>query len=151
MNWMFYLKTTETCNLNCKHCFTSGSNGPKVYWNPDKTIKWLQNFRKYNFHKHDTAHLELHGGEPFLVPVSEMQYVYENTKDLWIQQSMGITSNLTFKLKQEHIDFIKGPLKNRCGTSWDPNIRFANEKQANLWRKNVETLISEGVDIKPNY
>ena len=148
MNWMFYLKTTETCNLNCKHCFTSGTNGPKVYWNPDKTIKWLKNFRKYNFQKHDTAHLELHGGEPFLVPVSEMQYVYENTKDLWVQQSMGITSNLTFKLKQEHIDFIKGPLKNRCGTSWDPNIRFANEKQANLWRKNVETLLSEVVDIK---
>ena len=100
MNWMFYLKTTETCNLNCKHCFTSGTNGPKVYWNPDKTIKWLKNFRKYNFQKHDTAHLELHGGEPFLVPVSEMQYVYDATKNLWEHQSMGITSNLTFKLKQ---------------------------------------------------
>jgi len=21
---MFYIKTTETCNLNCAHCFTSG-------------------------------------------------------------------------------------------------------------------------------
>jgi len=77
-----------------------------------------------------------------------MQYVYDATKNLWEQQSMGITSNLVFKLKQEHIDFIKGPLGNRCGTSWDPNIRFANEKQANLWRKNVETLIAEGVNIK---
>ena len=47
MNWMFYLKTTETCNLNCKHCFTSGSKGPKVYWNTDKVVRWLQNFRKY--------------------------------------------------------------------------------------------------------
>ena len=65
-----------------------------------------------------------------------------------IHQSYGVTSNLVFKLKQEHIDFMKGPLGNRCGTSWDPNIRFANEKQSNLWRKNVETLLSEGITIK---
>ena len=38
--------------------------------------------------------------------------------------------------------------RNRCGTSWDPNIRFANEKQSDLWRKNVETLVSEGITIK---
>ena len=148
MNWMFYLKTTETCNLNCKHCFTSGKNGPKVYWNTDKIINWFKNFRKYNYHKHDIAHLEFHGGEPFLVPVSEMQYVYDATKNLWEHQSYGVTSNLVFKLKQEHIDFMKGPLGNRCGTSWDPNIRFANEKQSDLWRKNVETLVSEGITIK---
>ena len=148
MNWMFYLKTTETCNLNCKHCFTSGSKGPKVYWNTDKVIRWLQNFRRYNFQKNDIAHLEFHGGEPFLVPVSEMQYVYDRTKDLWELQSFGVTTNLVLKLKQEHIDFMKGPLGNRCGTSWDPNIRFANEKQSNLWRSNVETLLSEGIDIK---
>ena len=43
---------------------------------------------------------------------------------------------------------MKDPLGNRCGTSWDPNIRFANEKQSNLWRKNVETLVSEGITIK---
>ena len=148
MNWMFYVKTTETCNLNCKHCFTSGTSGPKVYWNTVKIIKWFNSFRKFNYHKNDTAHLEFHGGEPFLVPVSEMQYVYDATKGLWNNQSYGVTTNLVFKLKDEHIDFMKGPLGNRCGTSWDPNIRFANEKQFNLWKRNVATLIDEGVTVK---
>ena len=58
------------------------------------------------------------------------------------------TNNLVFKFKQEHMDFVKGPLNNRCGTSWDPNIRFGNEKQANLWRKNVKDLVDEGVTVK---
>jgi MoaA/NifB/PqqE/SkfB family radical SAM enzyme len=41
MNWMFYLKTTETCQLNCKHCFTSGINGKKIYFDPFKTIDFV--------------------------------------------------------------------------------------------------------------
>ena len=35
---MIYLKTTETCNLNCAHCFTSGVNGRKIYFNTDKLL-----------------------------------------------------------------------------------------------------------------
>lgn len=47
MQWMFYLKTTETCNLNCRHCFTNGINGPKKYWNLNKVVDWLKHFREY--------------------------------------------------------------------------------------------------------
>ena len=35
---MVYVKTTETCNLNCDHCFTSGTRGAKIYFNPDKVL-----------------------------------------------------------------------------------------------------------------
>lgn len=144
---MIYLKTTETCNLNCLHCFTSGSKGAKIYWDHIKVSDWLHRLHK------ETAtaphvHLEFHGGEPFLADLSTMQYVYDHCKDLWASQSWGVTSNLTFKLTQEIIDFIKGPLGGRMGTSWDPDIRFANPKQYDLWRKNVETLINLGVTIK---
>jgi len=128
MNWMFYVKTTETCQLNCKHCFTNGINGAKIYFNPEKTIDWFKRFREYHGENHQ-AHFEFHGGEPFLAPVSHMTKVYEECKDLWKHSSFGITSNLVFKLKQEHYDFISGPLNNRRGTSWDPKIRFANDKQ----------------------
>jgi radical SAM protein with 4Fe4S-binding SPASM domain len=144
---LIYLKTTETCNLNCSHCFTNGSNGAKVYWQHEKVADWL-----YRLHKETSTsphvHCEFHGGEPFLADVSTMQYVYDNCKDLWPSMSWGITTNLVFKLDQEKIDFILGPLEGRIGTSWDPDIRFANPKQYDLWRKNVETLHSLGVDIK---
>ena len=148
MNWMFYLKTTETCQLNCKHCFTNGINGAKIYFNPEKTIDWIKRFRQYHTGENDTAHFEFHGGEPFLAPVSHMTKVYDETKGLWEHQTFGITSNLVLKLKDEHYKFIEGPLNMRMGTSWDPNIRFEKQKQEDLWRKNVEDLLSKGVTVK---
>ena len=58
------MKTTETCNLNCEHCFTSGINGKKIYFNPVKTAKWVNQL------KADSVWCEFHGGEPFLAPVN---------------------------------------------------------------------------------
>jgi len=144
---MFYLKTTETCNLNCLHCFTSGSKGAKIYWNHVKVADWL---RKLSAKTPNIthAHFEFHGGEPFLADIASLQYVYDNCQNLWQSQSWGITTNLTFKLDQEKIDFIMGPLGGRVGTSWDPDIRFANPKQYDLWRKNVQTLVDLGVVVK---
>ncbi len=148
MNRMIYVKTTETCQLNCKHCFTNGINGAKIYFNPHKTADWVKRLHSEAFNPLDTMHFEFHGGEPFLAPVSHMRIFYEETKDLWPNASFGITSNLTFKLKDEHWDFIKGPLGNRMGTSWDPKIRFENEKQEKLWEKNVRSLVDAGVTVK---
>lgn len=144
---LVYLKTTETCNLNCKHCFTNGTNGAKIYWDYTKVADWLSRLRNEKSTS-PHVHCEFHGGEPFLAEVSSMQYVYDRCKDLWPSMSWGITTNLTFKLTKEQIDFIQGPLGNRVGTSWDPDIRFANPKQYDLWRKNVQTLQDLGVRIK---
>jgi radical SAM protein with 4Fe4S-binding SPASM domain len=36
----------------------------------------------------------------------------------------------------------------RIGTSWDPTIRFANEKQRQLWEDNVKTLVGMGFHLK---
>lgn len=145
MNWNFYLKTTETCNLNCKHCFTSGTNGSKIYWDYKKVVNWIKRFVSHNT---GTFHCEFHGGEPFLVPVEQMNYVWSECKDLASNITWGVTTNLVFKMTQEHIDFIKGPLGGRVGTSWDPKIRFDNDKQSDLWFKNVQTLLKENVTVK---
>jgi len=146
-NLIIYLKTTETCNLNCKHCFTNGINGAKIYWNHVKTSDWIKRLKEF-YEELEHIHFEFHGGEPFLADLSSMQYVHDNCKELWKNQSWGITTNLTFKLTEDHIKFIRGPLGSRIGTSWDPDIRFANPKQYDLWRKNVQTLIDLGVTIK---
>jgi radical SAM protein with 4Fe4S-binding SPASM domain len=144
---MIYLKTTETCNLNCRHCFTNGINGAKIYWDHIKVADWLKRLSVQTAAS-PHVHCEFHGGEPFLADLNSMQYVYDNCKDLWASQSWGITTNLTFKLTPEQIAFIQGPLNSRIGTSWDPDIRFANPKQYDLWRKNVQTLVNLGVTIK---
>lgn len=144
---MIYLKTTETCNLNCSHCFTNGINGAKIYWDHLAVADWLHRLSTET-QQTSHVHLEFHGGEPFLADLETMQYVYDHCQDLWDSQSWGVTTNLVFKLDQAKIDFIKGPLGNRVGTSWDPDIRFANPKQYDLWRKNVQTLVDLGVNVK---
>ena len=148
MNRMIYVKTTETCQLNCKHCFTNGINGAKIYFNPEKTADWVKRLHEVAYRPNDTIHYEFHGGEPFLAPISHMTKFYEETKELWPHTSFGITSNFVLKLTDEHWKFIKGPLNNRVGTSWDPKIRFENPKQELLWKKNVKALIDAGVTVK---
>ena len=146
-NILVYLKTTETCNLNCKHCFTNGTNGAKIYWNTDLVIDWITRLKSYAPNL-DNIHFEFHGGEPFLVPVSEMKEVYDACDGLWDNMSWCATTNLTYKLDSEIVNFVKNQLGNRVGTSWDPKIRFANTKQSDLWLKNVKTLLSEGITVK---
>ena len=139
---MIYVKTTETCQLNCKHCFTSGINGRKIYFNPSQTAAWVKKLK--TAYPKAEMHYEFHGGEPFLAPVSDMEHFIKETKDLWDYSSYGITSNLVFKLTQDKIDFIKDSLDNRLGTSWDSSIRFDNNKQRILWENNVKKLKALG-------
>ena len=79
MNYLSYLKTTETCNLNCRHCFTSGTQGRKIFWNTDHVIDFFQRFSEY-VGVGNTMHYEFHGGEPFLAPVSDMLRVYDQLR-----------------------------------------------------------------------
>lgn len=144
---MVYLKTTETCNLNCSHCFTSGINGRKIYFNVDKSINWLKNL-KVGFPQMESLHVEFHGGEPFLADVNDMRKVYDQVNGEYDNISWGATSNLVFKIDDEKLNFMRTVLNKRIGTSWDPKIRFANEKQRALWESNVRMLIADGFTIK---
>ena len=144
---LVYLKTTETCNLNCRHCFTSGTKGPKIYWNVLETIDWIKRLNLYKPNL-NLIHFEFHGGEPFLVPVEQMRHVFNQCDGLWPNMSWGATTNLVYSLTDDILEFIKGPLGNRIGTSWDPKIRFANQKQNDLWVKNVKHLVNDGVTVK---
>lgn len=149
MNWIIYLKTTETCNLNCKHCFTNGTNGAKIYWSPRDVAQWLHKFSSIT-NKNDTVHCEFHGGEPFLVSPIEMRNVWNSAKDILPNSTWGITSNLVIKMYDEHYEFIKECLGERIGTSWDPKIRFTNNKQYDLWHSNVKELLRRGTTVKLN-
>lgn len=135
-----YLKTTDTCNLNCSHCFTGGTRPPRYFWNVDKTIDWIKRFMEH-IPKTDEVHFEFHGGEPFLADVGEMKRVAEFIRSVGDDRvTVGSTSNLTFKLTDEMLDFMVNGLDG-FGTSWDPDIRFANDKQFQLWRKNTDTVV----------
>ena len=140
-NLTFYIKTTETCNLDCSHCFTSGKSGRKIYFDPIKTAEWCNQLTEGR-----TGHFEYHGGEPFLAPIEDMWEFYNLTKHN--NFSYGATTNLVFKLTDSKLEFMDNVLNKRIGTSWDSDIRFANDKQYNLWLGNVELLLKRGYQIK---
>lgn len=146
---MIYLKTTETCQLNCKHCFTNGTNGKKVYFNPDQVIDWFHRLHKVAPNI-ENGNIAFHGGEPFLAPVEDMRKVWLACKDLWPNVWWSTTTNLAYKLTDEMRAFMKEALFNGISTSWDKNMRFDNEKQEELWRKNLDTLVADGHNVTLN-
>lgn len=140
---MVYLKTTETCQLNCSHCFTNGINGRKIYFDPSKTIDWFH--RLHSVQPGITGgSVAFHGGEPFLAPVNDMRRVWKECKDFWPEVWWTTTTNLVYNLDDEKRSFMKEALHRGISTSWDKGIRFDNEKQEQLWYKNVRTLQDDG-------
>jgi radical SAM protein with 4Fe4S-binding SPASM domain len=112
-------------------------------------IRWLEEFSKTTSPT-DTVHCEFHGGEPFLVESCEMRDVWFFTKDKLPNVTYGATSNLVFKMQEKHIGLIEDAFGKRIATSWDPKIRFANNKQYMLWRNNVKMLLKRGITVKLN-
>lgn len=144
-----YLKTTETCQLNCKHCFTNGTNGKKIYFNPQKTIEWFNKLHA-EFPTFGGGSIIFHGGEPFLAPLDDMYEVWKEVSVLWPNLRWSCSSNLCFNMTDEHLKFFDVVLKNGFCTSWDKNIRFENDKQEALWRKNLKTLVDRNHNITLN-
>lgn len=150
-----YLKTTETCNLNCKHCFTSGANGAKIYFNPDKVIDFFARLRKECGWVR-SARFMFHGGEPMLAPVESLYKAYNGLKELFPEVRFGMQTNLVYKLTDEKRQFMKDVLfDDGFGTSWDYDIRFGStapnenvkariaDAQRKLWEENVKKLTFE--------
>ena len=138
-----YVKTTETCNLNCSHCFTSGSQGAKIYFNPERTADFFKRLAR-DCPWINSMRFMFHGGEPFLAPIKDLYRFYELTKDLFKNTSYTMQTNLVFNLTDEKREFLKDIVfDNGFGTSWDYDIRFANDAQERLWEKNVQTLARE--------
>lgn len=155
-NITVYLKTTDTCNLNCSHCFTSGSQGKKIYFSPEKTISFFQRLRKERPNIQSVRFL-FHGGEPLIAPIESLREAYKGLKDIFPQTTFGLQTNLVFPLTNEKRQFIKDVLYDYgFGTSWDYDIRFGSNasdpskkeelklKQKKLWEENVKTLVSDG-------
>lgn len=140
---MVYLKTTETCQLNCEHCFTNGINGKKIYYDVNRTIDWFHRLHEVS-PKLNGGSVAFHGGEPMLAPIKDMRRTWEACKDLWPNVWWTTTTNLVYNLDDEKRAFFKDAFQDGISTSWDKGIRFENEKQERLWAKNLQTLIDDG-------
>lgn len=143
MDRTVYIKTTESCNLNCSHCFTRGNLPQRKFLDVEKTIDWIRRYTKA-IDPNDHVHFEFHGGEPFLAPVETLKTITKVIREEGPKkQSIGATTNLVYKLKQDLLDFIVDDLDS-IATSWDKGIRFANPQQEFLWFSNMMTIQNRG-------
>jgi len=149
-----YLKTTETCNLNCAHCFTSGTNGKKGYFNPKKIISFFKRLQEAYPWVTSVRYL-FHGGEPLLAPIDLLYEAHDGLKDIFPHTSFGLQTNLVYPLSPEKKRFFSDIIHPYgFGTSWDYDIRFGSTstldrsrvkaQQLELWESNVRELLRDG-------
>jgi radical SAM protein with 4Fe4S-binding SPASM domain len=151
-NLQFYVRTAENCNLNCKHCFTSGMNGDSSIFSSEKTSAYISNltrtFKVKNFR------VILHGGEPLLAPVQELSDFIDLLLEIPSFSSIGIQTNLAYELTNQKLNFFdKYFLEYGIGTSWDADLRFGKidfknkNKTLKLWESNVKKLTNRGHNL----
>lgn len=142
---LIYVKPVNTCNLNCAHCFTSGRNGDRSKWDVDSVIGWIDDYRD-RLERQVPVHIELHGGEPFLVPVEEIKDFCTRimTDD---RVTVSATTNLVYPLTEAHLSLFENEFNGRVGTSWDSDIRFETDTQRRRWERNVKVIRERGIDI----
>lgn len=140
MSKVIYVKTSDTCNLNCDHCFTNGRNGGKEKWDVDKTLHWLTDYMAE--YPQEEFLIILHGGEPFLAPIEDLERFIEPFIDD-PRVILTINSNFVFKLDDRKLAFLKK--LDSIGTSWDVGIRFENDNQYALFQKNLKIMRDAGL------
>ena len=143
-----YIKTTESCQLQCDHCYIGENRSKKTFFNAEKTIAWLNNY----LDDKEKAIISFHGGEPFLADLDEMQKVCDAFSDAYFDA----TTNLMFPINkiQDIMKFIKKNFKNPdtgrpfIKTSWDYIIRFPGVGSEQIWRNNLVVLLYAGIDVE---
>ncbi len=135
-NINIYVKTTEACQLKCRHCYL-GQEHPNIEFNPDKVADWLVKF-KNETNCNITACI--HGGEPLLVDATRinsfMDKVSSQIDILW-----STCTNLVYPMTKERLDLLVKI--NNIAPSWDTDYdikRFGTPKQYSQWEQNLEEL-----------
>jgi len=133
---MIFVKTTEDCNLKCEHCYL-GMEKPKDEFDPSKTARWL---KEYQEETDSEIQLCIHGGEPLMVEVDNINYLINRLKEQDVEVKLSIATNLVYNLTPKKIELLK-----RIGnvaTSWDAQDirRFAYSSEHYTWYQNMQTM-----------
>jgi radical SAM protein with 4Fe4S-binding SPASM domain len=141
-----YLKTTDTCQLNCDHCFTNGSRGKPGWFDVKQTIQFFTSLKKY-VPSVRGGNISFHGGEPMLCPTPLLYEAWHGIKDFWPNVWWSVQTNLTYPLTPEKVGVLDEICNKSWGTSWDYGIRWKNPLQKKMWQENVKALTAQGHDI----
>lgn len=134
---LIYYKPVAHCQLNCSHCYTSGSEAPRQYADTSKTLAFLHRLHRY---VPDTSmKIVFHGGEPMLAPIDQLEDICRNMPQWKGGTELSVSTNLVYPLTDKKLNFFNTWMKEGMGSSWD-NLRFENRSQLDLWERNSRVL-----------
>lgn len=144
---VIYVRVVQGCNLNCSHCFTLGNKDPIMITSLDVIDKFITPIATNV--APEKATIYIHGGETFLAPVPYLRDVNALIRKRFAHTKLDIIpqTNLTFKITDEFIAFLKEEYRGTVGVSWDANIRFDNDKQERLFFRNLRKLLDNDIDV----
>lgn len=144
---VIYIRVIQGCNLNCTHCFTLGDADPIMKAKPDDIQMYLDAIKKNVNPKKATVYI--HGGETFLAPLSYLKDVNRRIRETFKGSRLDIVpqTNLTYKIDDEYVQFIKDEYRSTIGVSWDADIRFKNERQERQFFGNLKTLLDNDIRV----
>lgn len=146
MQYTIYVIPTNKCNLTCKHCYHSIVDDTTTIDQSVLTgdvVEWIKRFRS----THDDVAVIIHGGEPGLYPPSTLCEFADKIHHA--QCRLMITTNLVYRITDDHIKLFDMIDDHVIQTSWDYQIRFANDRQLLLWESNVAMLVDHGLIVQP--
>lgn len=158
-----YIRTTNSCNLNCKQCYAR-THEPFIVFDPEKTANYVKNYiRKFitgEYELHDEILISFHGGEPFLNAkdmVPRIQKFINILTDEFASNYIYYDATTNLIMNDTEIHLLADLIKNNNFTfngkpfikiSWDAgDVRFYNEAIRNQWYYNISKLKSLIPDI----
>lgn len=145
-----YIKTTESCQLNCRHCYIGDNRNKKEFFNEDKVIDWLKN----NINLNNKIRVSFHGGEPFLCSLDKIRKVCDFLRG-YKNITIDATTNLIYTNDRinDIISLVKEYFKNDDGTpfiktSYDYKIRFTDYNSFLIWKENVKKIKDNKIDVE---
>ena len=145
-----YIKTTESCQIHCKHCYIGDARLRKHFFDEIQTAKWLHQWIDYNNFDEEKLLFSFHGGEPMICPTHKIKYICEQ----FPKATFNTTTNLVYKLTDDKLDLFlnhfidKTVNKPFIKTSWDYKIRFTEPNYESIWRNNVQLLKQNGCCVQ---
>lgn len=145
-----YIKTTESCNICCKHCYIGDARKNKHFFDEKQTVIFLKKYIEEEKIPEEKILFSFHGGEPLICPIEKIQYVCE----AFPLATFNTTTNLVYNLSDNLINLFKTKFIDKnigqpfIKTSWDYKIRFLTDGMLDLWESNVKTLLSRGIYVQ---
>ena len=133
MSVTFYVKMSESCNLQCDHCSNAFNSNINASIDIDQTIAFIRSLNG----RYLSAHFILTGGEPTIAGIDKLKdFVLKN--NAFKDQTYSIQTNLVYNLTPQHLDFFDLICKDYgLGTSFDGPLRFKKESDKKRWERNV--------------